>query len=224
MLKEKIFFLIMEKRNFDKDAAAWDEPPRRIKMAEDIVNAIRQAIPLNAKMSALDFGCGTGLVSLRLLPFVGSVTGVDSSQGMIDVFKSKIENQNLKNARAIRLDIDDGDVLEGCFDLIMSSMTIHHIQDIASLFAQFYDATAPEGYIAIADLDSDGGLFHTNKIGVFHNGFNRAELSRMMENAGFANIRDFTAVKTNKIGADGKEGVFSIFLLTGQKCAHLGKQ
>lgn len=210
----------MEKRNFDKDAATWDEPPRRIKMANDIVNAIRNAIPLKADMSVLDFGCGTGLVSLALLPFVGSVTGVDSSQGMIDVFRAKIENQNFKNARAMRLDIEKGDILEGSYDLIATSMTFHHIQDIEPLFIQFYSATASGGYIAIADLDSDGGLFHTDKTGVFHNGFDRAELRRIMEEAGFTDVHDCTAAEVVKTGADGEERKFSIFLLTGQKRVH----
>ena len=34
-------------------------------------------------MDALDFGCGTGLVTLKLQPFIHSITGVDGSQGMI---------------------------------------------------------------------------------------------------------------------------------------------
>lgn len=151
---------------------------------------------------------------------MGSVTGVDSSQGMIDVFRAKIANQKLKNARALHLDLDRGDVLEGCYDLIASSMTLHHIQDIAPLFIQFYSAIASGGYIAIADLDSDGGLFHTDKTGVFHNGFDRAELRYIMEEAGFTDVQDCTAAEVTKIGADGMERTFSIFLLTGQRSIH----
>ena len=52
-------------------------------------------------MDALDFGCGTGLVTLQLQPFLHSITGVDGSQGMIDILKQKIEKKNLTNVKTV---------------------------------------------------------------------------------------------------------------------------
>ena len=68
-----------EKRNFDSVAASWDANPVRVKLAHDVVRAIRETIPLRPDMDVLDFGCGTGLLSLGLLPMVHTITGVDSS-------------------------------------------------------------------------------------------------------------------------------------------------
>jgi len=52
------------KRDFDKEASTWDAPPR-IKLAQDVSKAILGRLHLTQDMDILDFGCGTGLVSLH---------------------------------------------------------------------------------------------------------------------------------------------------------------
>ena len=86
-----------EKRNFDQDAALWDDNPGRVKVASDIARMIMAEIPLKVTMDVLDFGCGTGLVTLALQPFVRSITGMDSSRGMLDVLNRKISERGLSN-------------------------------------------------------------------------------------------------------------------------------
>ncbi len=81
----------VEKRDFDKEAAGWDEHPGKVKLANDIAGAIGNHIVLTPNMDVLDFGCGTGLLTFQLQPLIRSITGVDSSQGMLDVFN--IENR-----------------------------------------------------------------------------------------------------------------------------------
>lgn len=206
-----------EKRDFDKEAAAWDENPARVRLANDVADAIARQVALRAEMEALDFGCGTGLLTLRLAPCVKAVTGVDSSQGMLDVLAAKTAKQNLSNVRTLRLDLDRGDVLPGPCDLIVSSMTLHHIQRIDSLLGQFHEALFPAGCLCIADLDSDDGQFHSDNQGVFHAGFDRATLRRAFTDAGFERVRDTTAAEVTRPARDGKLRCFSIFLMTGDK-------
>lgn len=43
--------------------------------------------------TVLDFGCGTGLVSLELAPHVGRVVGVDVSKEMVAVFNQRPSRQ-----------------------------------------------------------------------------------------------------------------------------------
>jgi len=119
-----------KKRDFDQEAVNWDQVPGRVKVAQDIARSMMQEITLTPEMDVLDFGCGTGLLTFALQPFVRSITGVDSSKGMLDVFKTKIKEQNLNNVRAEYIDLDTGDVLTGSYQLIVSSMTLHHIKNI----------------------------------------------------------------------------------------------
>jgi len=207
----------VEKRDFDKEAASWDENPARVKLADDIIHAISEQIDLTPEMDIMDFGCGTGLLALRLQPLVHSVTGVDSSQGMLDIFNAKIAKLKLNNVKTMLVDLDKGDVLTGNYDLVLSNMTLHHIKELEPLFAQFYKVTAPGGYLCISDLDLDGGQFHEDNTGVFHFGFDRAALQEVFVEAGFVDVRNVSASEMLKPSKTGEMRRFFIFLMTGRK-------
>jgi ubiquinone/menaquinone biosynthesis C-methylase UbiE len=206
-----------KKRDFDQEAAKWDQIPGRVKVVRDIAQSMLRKIILTPDMDVLDFGCGTGLLTFALQPFVRSITGVDSSHGMLDVFKTKIKEQNLSNVKADYLDLDKDDFLTGSYHLVISSMTLHHIKNISTLLKQFYSILLPSGQLAIADLDLDDGEFHGNNDGVFHFGFNREELSLIFMDAGFRNIRTLQAAEIEKPAGDGKSRLFTIFLITARK-------
>jgi len=208
-----------EKRNFDKEAAAWDENPARVRLADDVAAALTRQVPLNSAMSVLDFGCGTGLLTLRLASFVRSITGVDSSQGMLDVLAAKVAKGNLTNVKPLRLDLDRGDTLAGSYDLIVSSMTLHHIERIDELLGRFHEALLPSGRLCLADLDLDEGQFHGDNQGVFHFGFDRAALRQAFADAGFKDIQDTTAAEVVKPDRAGKPRRFGIFLMTGARAS-----
>jgi len=185
-------------------------------MANNIANTILDAISLNSHMNVLDFGCGTGLLTLRLQPLVASITAVDSSAGMLKILDKKIGDQNIANVTTRHLDIEKGDVLDGPYDLIVSSMTLHHIKETKLLIEQFYEIAAPHGYLCIADLDPDNGLFHGNNEGVFHFGFDRDEMRRSLKKIGLTNIEFRTAAEIVRFVPGGLRP-FTIFLVTGQK-------
>lgn len=208
-----------DKWDFNKEAASWDQNPGRVKLANDIAEAISGEQILAPDMDVLEFGCGTGLLTLLLSPLVRSVTGVDSSQGMLGVLRAKIENDNVTNVRARYLDLEKGDVLVGSYNLIVCSMSLHHVKNTTPLLDLFYRITAPRGYLCIADLDPDNGHFHGDNDTVFHWGFDRATLHRAFMEAGFDDIHERTAASVIKPISDGGTRSFSVFLMTGQKMA-----
>lgn len=168
-------------------------------------------------MDIMDFGCGTGLLTIQLQPLVRSITGVDSSQGMLDIFNMKIAKLKLNKVNTVFVDLDKGDTLSGHYDLVLSNMTLHHIKEIEPLFAQFYKITTPDGYLCIADLDLDDGQFHDDNTGVFHFGFDRATLRKFFTEAGFGNVQDMGAAEVVKPSITGEMRQFPVFLMTGQK-------
>ncbi|EPR37536.1 pedicted SAM-dependent methyltransferase [Desulfovibrio sp. X2] len=204
------------KKDFDKEAAAWDEVPARVKLADDVARAVREAVALAPSMDVLDFGCGTGLLTLRLQPHVGSVTGLDSSPGMLARLEEKVAELGIGNVRTALVDVSRGEAVPGRYDLIVSSMVLHHVEDVPGLLARLRPALAPGGSICLADLDSEHGLFHDDATGVMHDGFERAELRAMLEAAGFADVRDTTAATVTKPGADKVVRDFTVFLLTAR--------
>jgi len=207
----------IEQRDFDKAAPTWDQEPRRVKLADEVARAIIEAARPSRAMEVLDFGCGTGLLTLQLQPLVGSITGIDSSPGMLEVLNAKVKSQRLANVRTECLDLDRGDKLAGAYHLVVSSMVLHHVRDIAPLLGQFYRILRPAGQLCIADLDPDDGQFHSTNEGVFHDGFAEAALRQSFAEAGLADVRHCTAAKVPKPVAGGVERVFTVFLMTGRK-------
>ena len=200
-----------QQRNFDTAALNWDEEPRRVKLAGEIAAAIKGNITLSKEWDALDFGCGTGLVTLQLAADFCSMTGIDSSAGMIERLTAKIQQSGLLNVRAELCDLGKGELPAGKYHVITSAMTLHHIKAIVPLLQSLKTLLHPGGWIALADLESEGGHFHEDPTGVFHHGFSREELADMLGQAGFSSISVTTATNVVK-----GEQSFPILLATAQ--------
>jgi ubiquinone/menaquinone biosynthesis C-methylase UbiE len=208
-----------EKRNFDNAAATWDENPGRVKINHDIGSAVLKQNILTPDMDVLDFGCGTGLLTVRLQPFVRSITGIDSSPGMLNVLNDKIIKLRLPNVKTMLVDMEKGQKLTGSYHLVLCSLTLHHIPEIKPVLAQFYQVIAARGYLCVADLDQDEGQFHEDKTGVFHSGFDRALMRKYFSEAGFEDITDTTAAVITKPSFNQGIREFTVFLITGRKIA-----
>jgi ubiquinone/menaquinone biosynthesis C-methylase UbiE len=205
-----------EKRDFNKAAATWDQKPHRVRMAQDVAQAILLTLQPGPETDVLDIGCGTGLVTFALQPHVRTVTAIDSSQGMLDELEKKVAAQGLTNVRTRLVDLEKDD-LPGPVDLVASSMTFHHIKDTVLLLKRIAGILKPGGKIAIADLDSDEGKFHDSNEGVFHFGFDRHSMKKSFEAAGFVSVQNQTAAIVQKPGPDGGMRTFTVFLMTGVK-------
>ena len=128
-------------KRFDQAAATWDSVDRRVVLAHAVVEAISSRVPLTKELAVLDFGCGTGLVTMELAPQVGSIAGADTSSGMLKALAEKAGAKGIPPRQILLDPSGDGD-LGGPYDLIVSSMTLHHIADVPALFSRF--CTAPQ--------------------------------------------------------------------------------
>jgi tRNA (cmo5U34)-methyltransferase len=207
----------IEKRDFDKVASSWDDEPRRVKLAADVADAISREAGLSPDMDVLDYGCGTGLVTMHIQPHVNSITGADTSQGMLDVLRRKSIEFGLNNIRTTLIDPSKDTPVEGKFHLIVSSMTLHHIEDVQALINNLYRLLLPGGRLCIADLDNEDGSFHSDTTGVAHFGFDRGEIGNMLSKAGFNGIRDVTASVIVKETEDTVRREYPVFLIIAKK-------
>ena len=167
-------------------------------------------------MSALEYGCGTGLLSFALQSDLGQITLADTSQGMLDVLSEKIAAAGVTNMHPTRLDLSTDPLPAERFDLTYSLMTLHHIEDAKGILKKFHALLEPSGILCIADLDKEDGTFHTDGTTDVHLGFERGELQRWVEDAGFADVKFSTAFEIKK-KIDDAEKTFPVFLLTARK-------
>ncbi|MGD8574313.1 MAG: class I SAM-dependent methyltransferase [Gammaproteobacteria bacterium] len=203
------------RERFDDIAASWDESPIRTEMARDVAEAILTAVSPSGNESALEFGCGTGLVTALLAPSLAHVLAVDNSPGMLEALEEKRARLALDNVSSQCLDLSRH-LPEGPFDLVFSSMTLHHIEDVAGLFVRLAGVLKPGGVIAVADLDAEDGSFHGDKPGIAHNGFDRDDIRAWLESAGLEDVAFRTAHVVHK-DRDGGARAYPVFLATAHR-------
>ncbi len=205
----------LDAAHFDSKARQWDENPlfreRGLKLAE----AIRQAVPLRRDMNALDYGCGTGLLSFPLKDALGTILLADSSSGMLEVVAGKIAAQGVTGMAPMQLDLMVDPPPTQRFDLIVTAMTLHHVPDTDHILRIFHDLLQPGGYLCIADLDQEDGSFHGPEVDV-HHGFDQADLSLRAAQAGFANLHFQTVFSIAKEHATGTRD-YPVFLMTARR-------
>jgi 2-polyprenyl-3-methyl-5-hydroxy-6-metoxy-1,4-benzoquinol methylase len=197
--------------DFDAKARGWDDVPGRKERAEAVAKAIRREVNLSNKMSALEYGCGTGLLSFALQPFPGSITLADSSPGMLKVLQEKIDANAITNMKPILLDLVNDPMPIEKYDLIYTLMTLHHITDTQSILGKFHSMLKPGGILCISDLEKEDGTFHTYEFHG-HHGFDRQELLELLINTGFISIRFMAPYIVNK---DARS--YPLFLAVGGK-------
>lgn len=181
---------------FNAEAAAWDANPDVHRASDGALQAILAAYPsltaapstptdrgANDKPSGeaddvwrpdvLEIGCGTGLLTLRLAPYVRSIVAVDAAEGMIEALRIKLEGEEeggdgtgargkitplcmlLEDPEDERLPPAAGDASGGAggvavqggprkkFDLITSHLVLHHIADLRSTLATMLGCLRP---------------------------------------------------------------------------------
>jgi ubiquinone/menaquinone biosynthesis C-methylase UbiE len=200
---------------FDQKAAQWDANPIHVERAQAVADRIKAAVPLSPHMTALEYGCGTGLVSFALQSELGHITLADSSIGMLAVLQEKIAAGNIQNMMSLQLDLITDPLPAERYQLIYTLLTIHHIPDTDQILRAFYQLLDHSGYLCVADLDKEDGAFHADE---FHGhlGFDRAELSAKSQQIGFREI-SFSTVFHLRKDVNGQSKDFPIFLMLAQK-------
>ena len=205
-----------EHKRFDDEAATWDDDPGHEERQVAVARAIAETLDLNAGMSAVDIGGGTGRLSILLADRVGTAVVTDPSAGMVQVAQKRIAAAGLSDRlRAVQTDLTI-DPLGGAYDVVWSSMALHHVQDLDEMLRTVAGLLVDGGRLAIADLDEDpDGAFHADKVDFDgHHGFNRESLTEQFARAGFA---DVSFVDVTTILKDDRE--FGVFLCTATKKA-----
>ncbi|MDP9824015.1 class I SAM-dependent methyltransferase [Nocardioides massiliensis] len=199
---------------FDDAAATWDDDPDHERRQQAVAELIASTVPLSPQSRALDVGGGTGRLSILLADRVGSVTVTDPSIGMVQVAQERIEAAGLTGRmRAVQADLSQ-DRLEGEYDVVWSSLALHHVRDLDTLLTVLAGMLTDGGTLAIADLERDrDGAFHADKVDFDgHHGFDRVELTEQLGRAGFTDVAFQDATSIAKDGRD-----FGVFLCTARR-------
>jgi len=204
---------------FNEKAAGWDSDAGRQRTAIVVADSIKKAAGLSDQMRAMDFGCGTGLVTMHLQPYLQRIDAVDTSPDMLKTLQQKLNKDNISNVYPVQVIPDEYNFEDQSYDLIFSNLALHHVADYKNLLNQFYQALKINGRIAIADLASEDGYFHSDNSTVEHFGFEKKQLHETVRAIGFRKISIHIIHQIEKITPAGIMKKYPLFLISGQKWA-----
>lgn len=201
---------------FDLRANVWDTE-YRIERAKSIAAEIRRRVPFTGDDKAMDFGCGTGLISFSLLDAAKDITFIDNSQGMLQVLREKLKDLPGANNYVVSEDLFAKEHAEATFDCIYTSMVLHHVTDLESVARRFHALLKKRGTLCIVDMTSDDGSYHREEKDFDgHNGFDPEALSRTFVNHGFVERYRNVFLDDTRMVHD-RPVAYSLFILTMTK-------
>ena len=123
----------------------------------------------------LDLGCGFGEHCMEFINRGASkVTGIDISSKMLRI--AEIENSH-PNITYLNLAMEDISCLNERFDLVISSLALHYVEDFSEVVKNVYDLLSPDGIFVFSQenplntchsggdrwtRDENGGKIHMN--------------------------------------------------------------
>lgn len=195
---------------FDRMAQKYDTL-KRIQLGRLMAKEIRKNLPITKKYSALDFGCGTGLVGLELVQDFRSVLFVDSSQQMIQIVDEKISYNEIKNAETFCIDLEKNSKLTQQVDCIFMTQVLLHIPHPRQLLSQLVqDNLNSGGYLVIVDFDYNEKVCSE----LVHPGFEQEKLKELVRTLGCSKVESQTFFEADELFMEQKA---SLFILIAQK-------
>ena len=200
---------------FDTMAAGFDTNPR-VKRAKAVADELRSHIS-SAGKTAIEYGCGTGLVGLNLSDDFSSLTFIDSSAGMVDELQKKIAGRGASKLHTLCCDLMEELPAGLRTDHIFMSLVLHHISDTKKALGVFHEMLNEGGHLLIVDLDTEDGSFHAEYPDFDgHNGYDQSALAALAKSAGFKSVTSRTFFHDVK-NVNGSDIPYSMFILDAKK-------
>lgn len=194
---------------FEKMASRYDNSDR-IHTAKVAADAIREVMGDTKGKTAMDFGCGTGLLGLNFMDEFDSVLFVDTSANMLEQVNHKIKANNLTKAVTLKLNLEEETPAQVKVDYIMMSQVLLHIKDYQSVLRKLYDILNPSGQLIIIDYNWNEAV----QTDLIHPGFDQTVLKSDLAKIGFKHIDSKTIPSENAL-LMGQAA--SLFRMNGQK-------
>ncbi len=183
----------MEDNVFEQMAKRYDTE-ERMELAKVIVNEVRLELRNSKLKSLIDYGSGTGLISLDLSDLVDSILLVDSSKEMLEVAKAQISHKGLTNSEVLYSDFTQ-ETPELKADIIVMSLVLLHIPDTKKILQALFNILNSGGKLIIIDFDKNDKINHPK----VHNGFAHEKLKKRLLEVGFKSNEIRTFYHVNRI-------------------------
>jgi ubiquinone/menaquinone biosynthesis C-methylase UbiE/biotin operon repressor len=203
------------KRRQDKMRSFFDSMAGRLgkdyvpgKSWKSLAEALLRLMP---PMTIADLGAGDGSFALLLSQRASRVIAVDSSAKMLEFGRDQAVRNGIDNVDFRLGDMEEPPIDDETVDLVFFSQSLHHALHPERAVGEAARILRPDGRVAILDLakhrfEEARELYADERLG-----FSEAELSDLLENAGF---RDVT---TSIVDRESEAPQFQTLLAIGAK-------
>lgn len=161
-------------------------------------------------LDVVDFGCGTGVLTVAMAQWAKSVTAIDHNEDVLEQAKQRARNARLKNVSFLRADLHELSLPAGKKDLVVLSQSLHHTDRPEAVLKEAARILEPGGKIIVLELLPHDEKWVLDRLGHKHLGFEPDALQASLEKLKFRNIQ-------RELHARNGDSPFRVFLLTGEK-------
>ena len=207
------------KKRQDKMRSFFDSMAGRLgkdyvpgKSWKSLAEALLRLMP---PMTIADLGAGDGSFALLLSQRAARVIAVDASAKMLEVGRETAARHGIDNVEFRLGDMEEVPVEHGAVDLVFFSQSLHHALHPERAVVEAARILRPGGRIAILDLarhrfEEARELYADERLG-----FSEAELTDLLEKAGFRNVA------TSIVDKETEPPQFQTLLAIGDKSLEL---
>jgi 2-polyprenyl-3-methyl-5-hydroxy-6-metoxy-1,4-benzoquinol methylase len=161
-------------------------------------------------LEVVDFGCGTGVLSVAIARWAKQVVAIDKNGSALKQAKERAKRAQVDNISFLQEDLHHLSLPDGKKDLVVLSQSLHHVEDPQAVLAEAARLLKRGGKIVVLELMPHEEKWVKDRLGHLHLGFEPDRLEGDLEKVGFTKLsRDTHARNGNS--------PFRVFLLTGVK-------
>lgn len=185
---------------FARNAARWDEIGSLYVSEADVEAAILAAAGTGPFRRLVDLGSGTGRMLTLLGPHAEAAVGLDLSQQMLNLARSRVSEAGLARCELRHGDIFSTRLPGESADLVVVHQVLHYLADPAAAVREAARLVATGGKLVIADFAPHSLEFLREQHQHRRLGFAEAEMSRWLTEAGLGKVKVTALPPTRKEG------------------------
>ena len=174
---------------FARNAARWDEIRSLYVSEADVEAAILAAAGTGPFRRLVDLGSGTGRMLTLLGPHAEAAVGLDLSQQMLNLARSRVSEAGLARCELRHGDIFSTRLPDESADLVVVHQVLHYLADPAAAVREAARIVAEGGRLIIADFAPHRLEFLREQHQHRRLGFAEPEMARWLGEAGLGKVR-----------------------------------
>jgi len=181
--------LRLRKENFDRHAGPDTRDARQLVPGRSWAAWSRALGLLMPPLKVADLGCGEGYLTMEAARWASRVVAVDRSETVLNRAKALARRRRVRNVIWKQGELEKLPMKDGAVDVAMLSQALHHANDPARAVAEAARITTPGGRVLLLDLRAHQEDWVRSKLGDRRLGFEDGELTRMLADAGLADVK-----------------------------------